>query len=55
MVHGGHRILLLPDRAQALTAKKIQAAARKYFSSDNLLIARLLPAAAQGAGAKKAE
>ena len=36
-------ILKLPDRAHALTAKKIQEAARKYFSSKNLLTARLLP------------
>src|SRR6185369_13656807 len=36
-------ILKTPDRAKALTAKKIQAAAKKYFASDNVLIARLMP------------
>ncbi len=36
-------ILKLPERAKSLTAKKVQEAARKYFSSENLLIARLLP------------
>ncbi|HTD65988.1 MAG TPA: insulinase family protein [Candidatus Limnocylindria bacterium] len=36
-------ILKLPERAQALTAKKVQDAARKYFSSENRVIARLLP------------
>ena len=48
-------ILKLPDRAKALTAKKVQDAARKYFSTDNLLIARLLPEAAQSAGGKAKE
>ncbi len=41
-------ILQLPDRAKALTPKKIQDAALKYFSPDNLLVARLLPEAAPG-------
>ena len=36
-------ILKYPDRARALTAKKIQTAAREYFSPKNLLTARLLP------------
>ncbi len=48
-------ILKLPDRAQALTARKVQDAVRKYFSSENLLIARLLPEAAPSAGEKKKE
>src|SRR5205823_228652 len=48
-------ILKFPERAKELTAKKIQDAARKYFSSDNLLIARLLPEVTQTASEKKAE
>ena len=41
-------IMKLPERAQALTAKRIQDAARHYFSTQNLLTARLLPEAAKG-------
>ena len=36
-------ILKSPERAKSLNATRIQEAARKYFSSDNLAIARLLP------------
>jgi len=45
-------ILKLPDRAKALTAKKVQNAAKKYFSTENLLIARLLPEPKQSASGK---
>jgi zinc protease len=48
-------ILKLPDRAKALTADKVRDAARKYFSSDNVLIARLLPESTTGASAKAKE
>jgi zinc protease len=48
-------ILKLPDRTKALTAEKVRNAARKYFSSDNMLNARLLPEPAQSASGKKAE
>ncbi len=46
-------ILKLPDRTKTLTPQKVRDAARKYFSSDNMLNARLLPEAAPSA--KKAE
>jgi zinc protease len=36
-------IMRSPDRARALTAKKVREAVRKYFSGENILIARLLP------------
>jgi zinc protease len=36
-------ILKSPERARALTPKKVQDAARKYFSAENVLVARLLP------------
>jgi zinc protease len=49
------QILKLPERAKGLTAEKVQNAARKYFSSDNLLIARLLPEPAQSASDKAKE
>ena len=45
-------ILKLPERAKSLTAKKVQDAAKKYFSSENLLIATLLPEAKQTASGK---
>ena len=45
-------ILRFPERARALTAETIQEAARKYFSSENRLIARLIPEA-NGAPAEK--
>ncbi|HWN94176.1 MAG TPA: insulinase family protein [Methylomirabilota bacterium] len=48
-------ILKLPDRAKALTVEKVRDAARKYFSDENLLIARLLPEAAQSASSKGPE
>jgi zinc protease len=48
-------ILKLPDRAKALTANKVRNAARKYFASDNVLIARLLPEATQSASGKATE
>ncbi len=46
-------ILKSPDRAKALTAKKVQDAARKYFSTENLLIARLLPEPIKSASGKE--
>jgi zinc protease len=46
-------ILKLPDRAKALTAEKIRGAARKYFSSENLLVARLLPEGPKSASVKE--
>ncbi len=48
-------ILKLPDRAKALTAEKVRDAARKYFSSDNMLTARLLPEETKSASSKKVE
>jgi zinc protease len=45
-------VLKLPERAKALTPEKVRDAARKYFSSDNMLNARLLPEAKQSAGGK---
>ena len=36
-------ILKLPDRANNLTASRVRDAARKYFSTENLLIGHLLP------------
>jgi zinc protease len=39
-------ILKVPERAKALTAEKVRDAARKYFSSENMMDARLLPEAA---------
>ena len=45
-------ILKLPDRAKALTDKRVRDAAKKYFSTENLLIARLLPEARQSASGK---
>jgi len=47
-------IMKSPERAKALTAKKVRDAARKYFSDKNVLVARLLPedaaAAKSGSG-----
>ncbi len=40
-------ILRLPERANALTAKRVQEAAQKYFSTENLVVARLLPESMQ--------
>ncbi|MCS1409214.1 MAG: Protease 3 [Verrucomicrobia subdivision 3 bacterium] len=37
------QILTFPDRVAALTKERIQKAAQKYFSGDNLLIATLYP------------
>ena len=48
-------ILKLPERARALSAEKIRDATRKYFSSDNLLIARLLPEETKNASSRKVE
>jgi zinc protease len=48
-------ILEFPNRAKALTAEKIRDAARKYFSTENLLIARLLPEETKSASNKKTE
>jgi zinc protease len=48
-------ILKMPDRAKALTAEKVRDAARKYFSSDNLLVARLLPEETRSASNKSTE
>jgi zinc protease len=48
-------ILKLPERAKALTAEKVRDAARKYFSSENLLTARLLPEGTKSASSKKVE
>ena len=48
-------ILKLPDRAKALTIEKVRDAARKYFSSDNMLVARLLPEETKRASSKKPE
>ena len=48
-------ILKSPDRAKALTADKVRAAAKLYFSSENLLNARLMPEVGPSANAKKAE
>ena len=48
-------ILKSPDRAKALTADKVRDAAKRYFSANNLLNARLMPEAAPSASGKKAE
>jgi zinc protease len=48
-------ILDYPNRVNALTAEKIRDAARKYFSDENLLTARLLPEGLQSASGKKVE
>jgi zinc protease len=48
-------ILKLPDRAKALTAEKVRDAGRKYFSAENLLVARLLPEETKSASNKKTE
>jgi zinc protease len=49
-------IMKLPERVKALTAEKVRDAARKYFSSENVLIARLMPeATVQKASTKKTE
>ena len=48
-------ILKLPDRAKALTVEKVRNAARRYFSSDNMLTARLLPEETKSASSKKVE
>jgi predicted Zn-dependent peptidase len=45
-------VLKLPERAKALTPEKVRDAARKYFASDNMLNARLLPEAKQSVGGK---
>lgn len=44
-------ILKAPDRVKALTPKKVRDAARKYFSDENMLVARLLPELPQSASA----
>jgi len=36
-------ILTLPERAKALTAEQVQKAAKKYFSKENVLVAKLMP------------
>jgi len=46
-------ILKLPDRAKSLTADKVRDAARKYFSTENLLIGRLLPEEIKSASGKE--
>jgi zinc protease len=46
-------IVKFPERVKALTAENIRDAARKYFSDENLLVARLLPEASQSASSKK--
>jgi len=46
-------ILKARDRAMALTPEKVKAAAQKYFSTENMLTARLLPEGAQNASNKK--
>ena len=48
-------ILKSPDRAKALTVEKVRDAAKRYFSSNNFLNARLLPETKQSANGKKAE
>lgn len=48
-------ILKSPDRAKTLTPEKVRDAARKYFSTDNMLNARLLPEVKESASGKKAE
>ena len=48
-------ILKSPDRAKALTADKVRDAAKLYFSSNNLLNARLMPETTPNANGKKAE
>jgi zinc protease len=42
-------ILKFPDRVKAITADKVRAAAKKYFSTKNLLDARLMPEETKGA------
>ena len=46
-------ILKAPERAKALTPEKVRDAARKYFSTENMLNARLMPEVTQSV--KKAE
>jgi zinc protease len=46
-------ILKTPERAHALTTKRVQDAAKKYFASDNVMIARLLPEVVKEASADK--
>lgn len=46
-------ILKARDRAMALTPEKVKAAAQKYFSTENMLTARLLPEGPQNASNKK--
>lgn len=48
-------MLKLPARVKALTPEQVRDAARKYFSTENLVIARLLPETVPSAEAKKAE
>ncbi len=48
-------ILKLPERAKALTANQVREAARKYFASDNMLNARLLPEVVRSADGKAKE
>jgi zinc protease len=48
-------ILKLPERAKALTADQVRDAARKYFASDNMLNARLLPEVVRSADGKAKE
>ena len=45
-------VLKVPERAKALTPEKVRDATRKYFSSDNMLNARLLPEAKPSASGK---
>lgn len=49
------KILKSPDRAKALTVEKVRAASKLYFSSNNLLNARLLPESTQSVNGKKVE
>ena len=48
-------ILKSPERTKALTPEKVRDATRKYFSTENMLNARLLPEVKESASGKKAE
>lgn len=48
-------ILKVPERAKSMTAEKVRNAARKYFSDENFMTAKLLPESTESAANRKVE
>jgi zinc protease len=48
-------IMKVPERAKAMTSEKVRDAARKYFSTENFMVAKLLPESTESASTRKVE